>query len=77
MRNNGNGPNGPSNNNNLGKPQLFRSLEGSGVGQSSLLGVQTNTTPVSRSHQASRTSAQFIDFFLAMYILTLQLPLTR
>ena len=76
MRNNGNGSGNNSNQGNNGKPQLFRSLEANNADQNSLLGIHAPSN-VSRSHQAARTSAQAVDFFLALYILALQLPLTR
>ena len=75
MRNNGNGP-GDNSHSNHGKPQLFRSLDSTNVEQTSLLGM-LSPTPVSRTHQISRVSAQLVDFSLALYILVAQLPLNR
>ena len=73
MKNNGNGP---SDNSNQGKPHLFRSLDSTNGDQNSLLGM-VSATPVSRTHQVSRIGAQFLDLFLALFILTGPLQLTR
>ena len=75
MKNNGNGQ-GSNSNSNQGKPHLFKSLDTTNVEQTSLLGMHPPTA-VSRTHQVSRISAQFVDFFLALYIMATQLPPTR
>ena len=76
MRNNGKGP-GDQGNGNHGKPQLFRALDSNNVEQNTLLGQLSSASPVSRTHQLSRLSAQFTDIVLALFILISQLPLTR
>ena len=72
MRNQGNGPNKGSH----AKPTLFRSLEDGRQEQTVMLGLQSMQAG-STAHTVSRSSAQLIDFSLAMYILTTQLPVTR
>ena len=72
MRNNGNGP---GENNNHGKPHLFKSLDNTSTEQNSLLGMHSSTS-VSRVHQSSRLGAQVVDIFLSLYILVAQLPPT-
>ena len=72
MRNNGKGSL-----TNHAKPTLFRSLDDSTTDESTIIGLQRGESQPSTGSRLIRGSAQLVDFSLALYVLTTQLPLTR